>query len=212
MGNSLFVELLFGAKIFAYAFLFGAAAALVFDAFRIIRTSFGCGVKIRGGERSLPIIGAVKRKKRTAAGKTVSVAIIGVFDFAYMILFAASSVVFVYHFLYGIVRWYAVFGTAFGFALYMSTIGRLTAAAAGEIIFLAGSALRYIVYFTLYPIKAAASLVGVFLKKILTRASSKISRSRSERRLSRYERRTLKIRSERLLSAVFSGNGDKKDV
>ncbi len=215
MGNSLFIELLFGAKIALYSLIFGAAAALTYDATRIFRTALGCGLNVTGFECELPLIGRRERKNRagaaSTAGKALKIALITAVDLLYMTVFTLAAVIFVYHFLYGIVRWYAA-GAALGFVLYMRTVGHLTAKAAGAIIFIVGAAKRYAVYFSLLPLKVVGRMLrGAYIKTVPPTAA-KISLKHSRRLEARYFERKMKIKLKGLLTEVPSGDGEKRDV
>ncbi|MCD7775935.1 MAG: spore cortex biosynthesis protein YabQ, partial [Firmicutes bacterium] len=178
--------------------------------------ALGCGLDVTGFERVLPLIGRRESKNRTgaasAARKALKIALITLIDLLYMIVFTLAAVIFIYHFLYGIVRWYAVAGAALGFVLYVRTVGHLTARAAGVIIFIVGAAKRYAVYFSLLPLKMMGRMLrGAYIKTVPPTAA-KISLKHSRRLETRYFERKMKIKLKGLLTEVPSENGEKRDV
>lgn len=177
-------------KLIFYAFLFGLAAAAVYDAFRILRTFFGCGLpwEKRYAETELPLIGRPKKRpEESKNAKRFAALILTASDFLYMLVFAAAITVFCYNFADGIVRWYTLLGAAAGFYTYMRTVGSLTKKAVGAILFVLTSVCRYIWYFGIKPF---ILLKKLYLKTI-GRAYAAFLRKRGEALTEKYIEITL---------------------
>ncbi len=150
------------ARLILLLFIFGFAAALVYDLFRILRTFLGCGLAANEKYTSLelPLIGKAGRGGKTALAKNVSRVMLFVFDLLYMTLFAVFTVIFFYSYADGVVRWYTLLSLALGFFVYMKTVGTVTKNAIGAIIFALSTLCRYIWYFGVKPF--------ILLRKIYT--------------------------------------------
>lgn len=195
-----------------YSFLVGILLGALYDAIRLIRTFFGLGRDYRDS----PVIAAIdppligKRKKRER-GKTTKAAVMSavfVFDMLYMLAATAVTVIFVYHAYSGTPRGFALLGEAVGFILYMKTVGRLTVRAASYIFFAVDTTLRYIVFFTVTPIKFIAVRLARAAKKVwhatVVRAVRGAAANVSSARVERY----IKNRLEKTLSAIASSVGE----
>ena len=195
-----------------YSFLVGILLGALYDAIRLIRTFFGLGRDYRDS----PVIAAIdppligKRNKRER-GKTTKAAVtsaVFVFDMLYMLAATAVTVIFVYHAYSGTPRGFALLGEAVGFILYMKTVGRLTARAASYIFFAVDTALRYIVFLTVTPIKFIAVRLARAAKKLwratVVRAVRGAAANVSSARAERYT----KNRLEKTLSAIASSVGE----
>ncbi len=196
-------------KLVVYAFLFGIAAAAVYDIFRMIRTFLGCGLKSekRFTECELPLIGKQKQRKNKL-GKHISDAILILLDLLYMLVFAVAITLFYYSYNDGIVRWYTLLGIAIGFFTYMKTVGVLTRKTVGTILFVFVTLCRYIWYFGIKPF--------ILLKKIYTKtlgmAYGKLLCKRSAVLTEKYMNVALTKKLDEISSAVRSDNAEKEKV
>ncbi len=186
-----------------YSFFVGLALGALYDAVRLLRTFFGLGIDFTVSpllERvTPPIIGKRKKKERRAGRAAAATAAIFLFDILYMTAATAVTVIFIYHASSGTPRGFALLGEAVGFILYMKTAGKLTAAAASLIFFAVDTVLRYIVYFTLTPLRFVSralmrALRAVYRATVLRAAlaaAGKISSAREAQIINKRLKKTL---------------------
>lgn len=209
MKNDLRVFAAHEIKLVFYAFLFGIAAAAVYDVFRMIRTFFGCGLKSEKHftEYALPLIGKQKQHKNKL-GKHISDAALILFDLLYMLAFAVSVTLFYYSYNDGIVRWYTLLGIGIGFFTYMKTVGVVTRKTVGAILFALVTLCRYAWYFGIKPF--------ILLKKIyaktLGRAYGRLLCRRSAALTEKYIDEALTKKLDEISSVARADNAEKEKV
>lgn len=196
-------------KLVGYAFIFGIAAAAVYDAFRIIRTFLGCGLKSekRFTEYELPLIGKQKTHKNKL-GKHISGTMLVLLDLLYMIVFAVSVTLFYYSYNDGIVRWYTLVGIGVGFFTYMKTAGVVTRKTVGAILFVLVTLCRYVWYFGIKPF----ILLRKIYSKTLGRAYGKLLCRRSAALTEKYMDVALTKKLDEISSAVKADNAENGKV
>lgn len=196
--------------LFVRSIIAGILLGACYDVVMLCRSFFGLGIDFCDSPRlaavELPVIG---RRKRHNAGKTsraARCAILFIIDFLFMIFASVYAVVFLYAASNGTPRLFALAGGAFGFAAYIKTAGRLTRALASYIFFAVDAALRYAVWITVTPLKAAgraaARVLALVYRATLGRIAEKRRRYRSEKRQKIYFERGLTAVFEALSSAV----------
>ena len=200
----------------------GIAAAVSYDAVRLLRTFFGLGIDYHTSNRlaniSLPIIGAPRHHERGRGARAAADAAVFAFDICYMLILTLAVVIFLYHVSNGTPRWFSLLGMAVGFYVYLKTVGRLTAAVSSYILFAVEALVRYAVWITVTPIMAAARFIGrltrLVYEKTIKRVIEKRRRRRSEKRIRRYIDKELpKIFAD--MASVISGDvsyGEKDNV
>ncbi len=195
-----------------YSLLVGVLLGVLYDAVRLLRTFFGLGIDYADSpfisRLSPPLIGKRAKRERRGTKKAAVTAAVFVFDILYMTTATAVTVIFVYHASSGTPRGFSLLGEAAGFALYMKTVGRLTAKASSYIFFAADTAVRYALFFTVTPVKFIAMRSYALAKKLwcatgkraLLCAASRLSSARVEK--------YIKNRLEKTLSSVAESIGD----
>ena len=199
-----------------YAFVIGAVLGALYDIFRLARTFLGLGIDYADSPLlsriTPPLIGKRKKREAKRAGKVFTYAVIFVFDIVYMICATAVTVIFVYHAYSGTPRGFALAGEVIGFGIYMKTAGRLTAAAASYIFFGAETIIRYIVFFTVTPVRFIVGRISVLFAKLyratLKRAVTAVIRKRASARLDRYINKDLKNTLAGIAEAVTRDMGE----
>ncbi len=194
----------------------GAVAGAAYDAVRLLRTFFGLGIDYRAScalsNVSLPIIGAPKERVRGRGKIAAADAAVFVFDIAYMLILTLAAVIFLYRTSNGTPRLFSLVGMAAGFYAYMATVGKLTAAVSSYILFAVEVAVRYAVWLTVTPIKAAARglyrVAALIYKKTIKRFTEKIRRRRSEKRTRRY----MDVELPKMISGMAAAISDDKAV
>lgn len=193
-----------------YSFFVGAFLAALYDAVRLVRTFLGLGINYADSPKisgiTPPIIGKRKRREQKKTGRAAACAAIFVFDVLYMLAATAVVVIFIYHAHSGTPRGFAFAGAGIGFYLYMRTAGRLTAAAASYIFFLIDTAVRYVIYFTVTPIrfviKCSASILYRIYRATVWRAAVEIMLKRSSARQGRYMKKKLQNTLDGIAEAI----------
>ncbi len=194
-----------------YSFVVGAALGALYDAVRLLRTFLGLGINYADvpflSRLTPPLIGRRKTRETKRIGKAAACVLVFVFDILYMLAATAVTVIFVYHAYSGTPRGFALLGECIGFVLYMKTAGRLTAAVASYIFFIAETLVRYIVFFTVTPVrfifKKLAALAARIYRATVLRAVRAARRRRAEARESRYIKKDLKKMLDSIAEAVL---------
>lgn len=194
-----------------YSFFFGIVMAVLYDAVRLLRTFFGCGLHYseEWDEIKLPIIGDLgTRRSKKRVGKHFSSALLALFDLLYMITASVSVLLFMYAVYDGIVRSFSLISMAAAFILYMKTVGAATKNASGAILYGIRVAVRYILYFILTPTVFILRLIGKGAKRIYDKSIGRIAilllNKRAEDRSGKY----LKLSRDVLLNNISSAIRD----
>ncbi len=209
------------AALLAYSVVVGLLLGALYDLFRLTRTFLGIGIDYREkkllSELSPPIIGKREQRRGHALGRAAGYAAVFVFDIVYMAAATAVTVIFVYHAHSGTPRGFALIGEAAGFFVYMKTAGKLTSELAAYIFFLVDTAVRYVIFFTVTPIRAllvrAARLAARLYKVTVLKACRRAEKKRSDRRTSQYINKELQKTLSAIADAVAGGaDTEIKDV
>ena len=151
-----------------YAGILGICLGLLYDGFRITRIFLGAHYSRRVAKRlqglRLPFL---KGKPPHAESRFLGLAIF-LEDLLFCILSGVAFILLLYAQNNGRFRFLALVCTGLGFGLYRLTLGRLVMYASEWIAFGIGTAVRYLVFFLLYPIRA--------LRRLLCRAAGALVR------------------------------------
>lgn len=161
-----------------YSLLYGAVLGMVYDAFRIGRIFFGINYvnrftgHIKGIK--LPLIRNPMLNDATGKSQRYKNTVVFIGDILYFALITPPSMVFVYAFNNGNVRWYIFFGIIAGFAAYYFTVGKLVISVSEYIAFSVKVFFSYAAYFTVRPIKKAANFLFSKIRKAACYIKSKM--------------------------------------
>lgn len=168
-----------------WALAAGAFLGAVYDVIRIQRmffgVTYGSGSAAKLKEIKLPLISKYKfassRDKKQRSKRTSDVALnIMIFfgDLLFCIFSSLVCVVFIYHANAGKARWIVFFGFLLGFLAYYFSIGRLVTFFSQYIVFAIRSAVKYLLFFTVVPIKFALSGAARFASYVYYQIKAKI--------------------------------------
>lgn len=136
--------------------LAGLSLGALYDVIRISRVLAGVCYSTKRADRlsalRLPLIGAGKARRENAFGKTALYIFIFAGDVLFCLLSGLLITVLVYAMGDGRVRAFALYGVAFGFAVYYFTAGRLVIGFSEYAAFFLRTAGRYAVFFVSVPI------------------------------------------------------------
>ena len=141
------------ALLYWYALLLGVGLGALYDVLRITRIFLGMHYSRRAVSRirrvRLPLIGQPKRRRMRR-----SLGVVVFFEDLFFSLSAGISVILLFYLVnQGRVRPPVILAVGAGFLLYRVTLGRLVMTASELIAFVIGTAVRYLIFFVLYPFR-----------------------------------------------------------
>lgn len=175
----------------AYAGILGVCLGLLYDGFRVTRIFLGAHYSRRVAKRlqelRLPFLSPYgKRRESRFLGLAVFLE-----DLLFCILAGISFILLLYEQNNGRFRLSALICACLGFLLYRVTFGRLFIYASEWIAFAIATAVRYLLFFLLYPIRA--------LGRLLRRATDCISRALLARARRKKRRHFTALQQKRIL-------------
>lgn len=192
------------ALLYLGALILGACLGLFYDALRITRIFLGAHYSNRAVTRlhsaELPLIGRHREHPvRAALGIVVFIE-----DILFFIVAGAAMILLFYELYNGKIRVPALLLSAVGFGVYRATAGKLVMLFSEAIAFVLESAVRYLFFFLLFPIRwLYKKLSGVFRKTVM-RAQNKAWAKERER----YTEQELR-EAERSAGGLFPHEGKK---
>ena len=175
------------AWLYFYALLLGIAAGFLYDLLRITRVFLGVHYSRRAAKKikelQLPLL--EKRKKRGESRALGTVVFVE--DLLFCLVAGIAMILLFYGANGGRIRMLAFVSAGAGFFLYRATLGRLMMVFSEVIAFCVETAVRYVLFFLLYPIKRTIR----FLRKrcVATKIRAKnASQKRNRRRFTERER------------------------
>ncbi len=178
------------AWLYAYALLLGFISGFCYDLLRITRVFLGVHYSRRAAEKirelSLPLL---KSRKRRGESHALGI-VVFLEDLIFCLLTGIAVILLFYAVNNGKIRFSALLVSGVGFLLYRATLGRLMMLFSEVIAFCVEIAVRYAVFFLLYPFQ---KLVGWSVGRMRTvkRRASRMSQKRTRRRYTERERERL---------------------
>lgn len=175
------------AWLYFYALLLGFFAGFLYDLLRITRVFFGVHYSRRAAKRirelHLPLLTQRKRRKESHALGVV----VFLEDLIFCLLVGVSLILLFYAANNGKIRFSALLVSGAGFLLYRGTLGRLMMVFSEVIAFCVETAVRYAVFFLLYPIR---KLFGWIRKKTIAVGirTKRVYQKQTRRRFTEKER------------------------
>jgi hypothetical protein len=159
------------AWLYLYATLLGIALGAFYDLFRITRVFLGMHYSRRAAnrlrERQLPLLGHRRRRRESRALGIV----IFLEDLIFCMVAGILLVILFYEVNSGRFRFPALLCTGAGFLLYRGTLGRAVMLFSEVIAFVIETGVRYLVFFTLYPVRRTAGFLKHLAVKLHRRAT-----------------------------------------
>ena len=175
------------AWLYFYALLLGVAAGFLYDLLRITRVFLGVHYSRRAAKRikelRLPLL--EKRKKRVESRALGTVVFIE--DLLFCLVAGVAMILLFYGANSGRIRMLAFVSATAGFLLYRATLGRLMMVFSEVIAFCVETAVRYALFFLLYPIKRTLKFMKKRCAATKLRAKN-ASQKRNRRRFTERER------------------------
>ena len=158
------------ALLYLYALIMGGALGALYDAFRITRVFLGVHYSRRAARRlqelRLPFLKPYKRRRESRALGVV----IFFEDLIFCLLAGILLILLLYEANNGKFRFPVILCAGAGFLLYRGTLGRLVMLFSEVIAFLIETAVRYLLFFLLFPLRVAILWGKKQVKKMTDRA------------------------------------------
>ncbi len=160
-----------------WALVVGICLGAVYDVIRIQRiflgVTYGNGGAAKLGEVKLPLISKYKfarprdkKQKNKSLSKIALNIIIFIGDLIFCFFSSLVCVVFIYHTNDGKARWIVFFGFALGFLAYYFSLGKLVMFFSQYIVFAIRSAVKYLVFFTVVPVRYVLAALWRIVSRI----------------------------------------------
>ena len=173
------------AWLYFYALLLGIASGFLYDLLRITRVFLGVHYSRRAAKKirdlQLPLLEKRKRRGESRALGTV----VFVEDLVFCLVVGIAMILLFYGANNGRIRMLAFVSAGAGFLLYRATLGRLMMLFSEIIAFCMETAVRYALFFLLYPIKRTLK----FIKKRCTATKLRARNAKQKRNRRRFTER-----------------------
>ena len=167
------------AWLYLCAFLLGIGLGAFYDIFRITRVFLGVHYSRRAANRLTEIqLPLLKPRKKRGESRALGM-IVFLEDLLFCLLTGIAFILLFYELNHGKFRLIAVICAGTGFLLYRGTIGRLVMLFSELIAFVLESAVRYAVFFLIYP---ARLLIGFVRKRTQIMIAASVRKKKKRRR------------------------------
>lgn len=199
------------AMLYVSAALLGVGLGFFYDLFRILRILVGehfSTVACRFQEAKLPLL---RERAKTSNPLKLQKIVIFTGDFLFCILSAVAMILLFYQINNGKIRFWAFPMVGVGFCLYRASLGRLVMLCAETAAFLLESAVRYLVFFTLFPFKWILGRLMAVARKCRNNMIEKRRKKRRDGYTKAFEAH-LDVRVKKGLLGIEDEKGVRRDA
>ena len=160
-------------RVMLYSVIIGVLLGVIYDIVKISRVMLGISAYSETSKKlasiSLPLIKNRSTLKKRSKSSMYSIIMLFLGDIVFSLICAAIYSVFLFHAIRGLVRWYFLLASAIGFFLYYFTVSRIVLNLIEVLFFCVKTAIRYLIFVLVLPIKLLYKAIALAAKQIYLR-------------------------------------------